>query len=85
MSVMWDDFRIENEIEREWKAHGETYQYMWVRTLCRSICHDTEARLTMPKQVRLVLLACVREVIDAEGMTPALAAAREWLKEAEVE
>lgn len=78
----WTDYRIEEEIAREWAAHGETYQYMWVRTLCRTILHDTEAQLAMPNQVRAVLLACVREVIDAEGRTPALEAARAWLKEA---
>lgn len=172
----WTDYRIEEEIAREWAAHGETYQYIWVRTLCRTILHDTEAQvmssklpldfpdsigywafrgqrrvnygqepitriyevleytacldekdapypavifagynlrvwhgkyypqppegigglqfvggwwrvswpweLQMPRNVHTTLAALVREVMDAEGRTPALEAARAWLKEA---
>ena len=78
----WTDYRIEEEIEREWKAAGETYQYLWVRTLCRTILHETEAQLAIPKQVRMVLATLISREIDAEGRTPALEAARAWLKEA---
>lgn len=62
MSQPWDDYRIEDEIEREWKAHGETYQYMWVRQLCRRICHDQEARIA-----ELEALAPSDEVRNAIG------------------
>lgn len=41
----WDDFRIEEEIEKAWKAHGNTYQYLWVRELARRIKTDLQVRI----------------------------------------
>lgn len=37
---LWTDERIEEETERHWKAHGETYQYLWVREMMRQIRDD---------------------------------------------
>lgn len=52
MSVMWNDHRIEQEIEREWREAGNLYQYSWIRTLCRKIAHDLNAQIA-GKQLRI--------------------------------
>lgn len=76
---LWTDERIEEETERHWKAHGETYQYLWVREMMRQIRDDCLAdRAALRAQVAALkqqLSVCSEY---ADKVTAERDAAREW-------
>lgn len=40
---MWSWYRIDEEMEKQYKAHGNTYQFIWVRHLMRLEADEYEA------------------------------------------
>ena len=42
---LWDWERIDVEMEKAYKAHGDTYQFLWVRELLRQMSDSYEGRL----------------------------------------
>lgn len=59
----WDWNCIDVEMEKQYKAHGDTYQFLWVRELCRAICDD----LTTERDALAAELAAVREELVSTG------------------
>lgn len=47
---LWDWFRIDEEMEEQYKAHGDTYQFIWVRYLLRKMADEYEAALAAQAQ-----------------------------------
>lgn len=83
---LWTDERIEEETERHWKAHGETYQYLWVREMMRQIRDDCLADRAALHERLAALEAEAKywnyhynaSVQENNTLTAELEAAREW-------